>query len=163
MLDLRISPEKIGDSDSEHGIRHAAFHSHAKNGGTVTPAGRIILDSGVMNPDLLAGEAAKVWAKSGLKSRMQAIIAHELAEHETGSHEAALQSAPQTRLPIDEGATRREQTVSARSRSDRASAGLPILESTPARSWSAVARCSWNSVLPGSAAMSRSPMELASR
>jgi len=57
-----------------------------------------------MNPELLAGEAGKIWAKSRLKSRMQAIIAHELAEHETGSHEASLKAASETRLPIAKGA-----------------------------------------------------------
>src|SRR5438045_912136 len=31
---------------------------------------------------------------------MHAIIAHELAEHETGSHEAALKAVPATRLPV---------------------------------------------------------------
>jgi hypothetical protein len=41
MLDLGIPPEKIGDSDMEHGIRHAAFHPHRKEGGTVTPDSRI--------------------------------------------------------------------------------------------------------------------------
>lgn len=110
MLDLGVPPEKIGDSDMEHGIRHAAFHPHRKEGGTVTPDGRIILDSGVMNPERLTAiygpEAGKVWAASSLKSRMQAVIAHELAEYETGSHEAALKAAPETRLPIGEGARR---------------------------------------------------------
>jgi hypothetical protein len=104
MIELGIPPERIGDGDPLHGIRHAAFHPHLQEAGTVTPDGRIVLDSGVMNPERLAGEAGKVWAKSGLRSRMQAIIAHELAEHETGSHEAALRAAPATRLPIGEGA-----------------------------------------------------------
>lgn len=104
MLDLGISPGKIGTPDAEHGIRHAAFHPHLKKGGTVTPDGRVILDSGVMNPELLAGEAGEIWGRSRLKSRMHAIIAHELAEHETGSHEAALKAAPGTRLPVGEGA-----------------------------------------------------------
>jgi hypothetical protein len=104
MLELGIPPEKIGDSDPLHGIRHAAFHPHRREAGTVTPDGRIMLDSGLMNPERLLGEAGKVWAKSTLRSRMEAVIAHELAEHETGSHVAALREAPATRLPIGEGA-----------------------------------------------------------
>jgi hypothetical protein len=104
MLDLGIPPEKIGDSDMEHGIRHAALHPHGTSGGTVTPDGRIILDSGVMNLDLLPGKAGGIWARSGLRSRMQAIIAHELTEHLGGSHEAALRSAPDTELPVSDRA-----------------------------------------------------------
>src|SRR4030081_2826021 len=69
-----IPPEKTGNPDPEHGIRHAAFHRHRKGGGTVTPDGRIILDSGVMDPEQLTAihgqEAGKVWAKSRLKSRL---------------------------------------------------------------------------------------------
>src|SRR4051812_11326663 len=74
MLNLGIDPEKIGAGDPEHGIRHAAFHPHGTVGGDVSPDGRIVLDSGVMNPDLLTdayGEvAARRWASSRLPDRM---------------------------------------------------------------------------------------------
>ena len=55
---------------------------------------------------LLNGGDQRGVSTSSLKSRIQDVIAHELAEHETGSHEAALQSAPQTRLSTDDGAKR---------------------------------------------------------
>ncbi len=104
MLDMGIPPEKIGASDHEQGIRHAAFHPHGRIGGDVTPDGRIVIDSGVMNPDLMTAafgeEAGKLWAKSRLKPRTQAIAAHEHAEHTTGSHEGALAAAPDTELAV---------------------------------------------------------------
>jgi hypothetical protein len=72
---------EIGDSDRAHGITHAAFHPHRKEGGTVTPNGQVILDSGVMNPEQLTAlhgeETGNVWAGTRLKSRMQVIVAHE--------------------------------------------------------------------------------------
>jgi hypothetical protein len=111
MLDLGLTQNQIGDSDVIQGIQHAAFHPHARKGGTLTPDGRVILDSGVMNMELLSGEAGQVWAKSRLRSRMEAIIAHELTEHETGSHASALQAAPETRLPIGEGARKILRTM----------------------------------------------------
>ena len=84
------------------------FTPHLTSGGTVAAGGQVILDSGVMNPELLTpilgAEVGKVWAKPDLKSRMQAIIVHEITEHETGSHAAALKEAPKTLQPIGQGA-----------------------------------------------------------
>jgi hypothetical protein len=104
MLDLGIPTEKIGASDREHGIVHAAFHWFDKNGGNVTPDGRITADSGLFNLDLLKKEygkkAGKLFEKSRLRDRLDAILAHEDAEHRTGSHVAALKVAPDTELPI---------------------------------------------------------------
>jgi hypothetical protein len=66
------------------------------------PNGRIILDSGVMNPEFLTedyGEqATKIWAAPRLRPRVRAMIAHVLSEHDTGSHAEALKSAPDTRF-----------------------------------------------------------------
>ena len=57
-----------------------------------------------MNPDLLAvcyDEATqKMWRRTRIGDRAQAIIAHELAEHEYGDHELALIAGPETTLPI---------------------------------------------------------------
>ncbi len=104
MLDMGLPPEKIGASDPEHEIRNAAFHPHGRIGGDVTPDGRIVLDSGVMNPDLLTAnygeEAGKLWGGSRLRSRIQAIAAHEWTEYKTGSHAGALARAPNTELPL---------------------------------------------------------------
>ena len=102
MLDLGIDPQRIGAPDPDNGFKHAAFHPKDSTGGSITPDGRIILDSGVMNLEALdvpyGEEAGKLWAGSRLKDRMQAIIAHEEAEHLTGSHAGAL--ATDTELPV---------------------------------------------------------------
>src|SRR5579859_2539987 len=53
MEDLGIPKAQIGASDDSRGIRCCAFNPHERTGGGVTPDGRIILDSGILNPDLL--------------------------------------------------------------------------------------------------------------
>ena len=107
MIDLGVPPEKIGDSDPVHGIRHAAFNPFEKDGGGISPDGRITIDSGVMNLDLLTSaygdEAALAW-NVGLRSRMQAIVTHERAEYEAGDHDSALNLAPETEQPISDEA-----------------------------------------------------------
>jgi hypothetical protein len=65
----------------------------------------VTLDSGLMNPDLLKDgydeEAQRAWQRTRISDRAQAIIAHELAEHEYGGdHELALIAGPETKLPI---------------------------------------------------------------
>jgi len=42
--------------------------------------------------------------KSRLRDRMQAIVTHELAEHEHGDHELVLIAASETKLPIGQEA-----------------------------------------------------------
>ena len=74
----------------------------------MSPAGRLTLDSGIMNTELLTRdygeEVAKIWRKMRLKPRMEAITAHELAESEAGSHAEALRDAADTRLPVSQEA-----------------------------------------------------------
>ena len=64
----------------------------------------------LLNLDLLTKnydeEAAKIWARERLPNRINAIIIHELAEAEAGTHEAALRLAPETERPISEGTRR---------------------------------------------------------
>ena len=111
MLDLGIPPDKIGASDPDHGFRHAAFHPGDRTGGSVTPDGRITVESGVVNPDLLArdydADTVKRWRLTRLTrlgDRLQAIAIHEEAEGASGSHEEALAQAPQTQRPISRAA-----------------------------------------------------------
>jgi hypothetical protein len=108
MVDLGIDPDKIGASAPLHGIRHATFHWRERTGGGVTPEGRLTLDSGIFNVDLLTrdyGEdVGEIWQKMRLKPRMEAITAHELAEAESGSHVEALKAAANTRLPVSDEA-----------------------------------------------------------
>jgi hypothetical protein len=51
-------------------------------------------------------KAARAWQKSCLRDRIDAIIAHELSEADQVTHEAALKAAPDTGLPITDGARR---------------------------------------------------------
>ncbi len=104
MIDLGIHRDQIGASAPLYGIGHATFHWRERTGGGVSPEGRLTLDSGIFNTDLLTKdygeEVAKFWQKMRLKPRMEAITAHELAEAESGSHVEALKTAANTRLPI---------------------------------------------------------------
>ena len=104
MIDLGIPRDRIGASAPLHRIRHATFHWRERTGGGVSPEGRLTLDSGIMNTELLTKdygeEVAKIWRKLRLKARMEAITAHELAESEAGSHVEALKAAANTRLPV---------------------------------------------------------------
>ncbi len=58
----------------------------------------------MFNPDQLKRDygdyAGKVWAKSRLRDRIDAIVIHEECEAQSGTHEDALALAPQTRRPV---------------------------------------------------------------
>lgn len=112
---LGIPEGQIGSSDHAHGVSWRTFFPHERAGGNVTVDGRINVDSGVLNPELLDepyGEhAGRIWASSRLRDRIDAIIVHEEAEHATGSHEAALKIAPGTARPISDGSRRILRTM----------------------------------------------------
>jgi hypothetical protein len=104
MMDLGIPDNQIGASAPLHGIKHATFHWRERTGGGVSPEGRLNLDSGIFNMELLTRdygeEVAKLWRKMRLKPRMAAITAHEYAESQSSSHVEALTAAANTRLPV---------------------------------------------------------------
>jgi hypothetical protein len=103
MRELGIDPLKIGVSDRENGIRHAAFLPHEADGGGNAPDGRLNLDSGILNPDLfrrLGTEASAAYAKARVRDRIDAGIAREYEEGRGSSHEYAFEHAPDTGLPI---------------------------------------------------------------
>ena len=108
MLDLGLSNSQMGGRDPDRSGEHHSFFPADREGGTVSFAGQITLDSGLMNPDLLAGyddETQSMWRRTRIKDRGQAIIAHELAEHDYGGdHELALIAGPETELPISHAA-----------------------------------------------------------
>ncbi len=118
MIDLGISPERIGTPDPAHGIPHAAFHPDYLNAGGVSPDGRIVIESGVFNPALLEGTgASEAWEKARLRDRLDAIIAHEYEEHASGSHVGAVDRAADTELPIRHEARELLRKISASERS----------------------------------------------
>ena len=64
-----------------------------------------MVDSGVLNPDLLKSQkGGRLWAHARLRDRIDATIAHELAESESLDHKQALKDAARTKLPISPGA-----------------------------------------------------------
>jgi hypothetical protein len=108
MMDLGLSNNLMGGRDPERAGEHHSFFPSDREGGTVSRTGQITLDSGMMNPDLMApyDEATqKLWRRTRIRDRAQAIIAHELAEYEYGGdHELALIAGPETTLPISHAA-----------------------------------------------------------
>ncbi len=108
MLDLKIPDNQLGARDPDRNSEHHCFFPSERTGGSVSPAGQITLDSGLMNPDLLAAaydeETQKLWQHTRIGDRAQTIIPHELAEHEYGDHELALIAGPETELSISHAA-----------------------------------------------------------
>jgi hypothetical protein len=109
MRDLGIGDSQIGMPDDDRAIQWAAFHPRGTQGGNNSPDGRLIVDSGVLNLDLLrkhyGSKAAGLFEQSRLRDRLDAIITHEYEEHRHGmDHEAALKHAPKTVLPISDRA-----------------------------------------------------------
>jgi len=109
MHSLGIPERQIGHGDPDHGIRWRVFFPYATTGGSVIGQ-RIGVNSGVLNPDLLAKpygpRAATVWAKSRLRDRIDAVIAHEQQEGLGLSHDETVRRAADTPLPITQGARR---------------------------------------------------------
>ena len=105
MMELGIPTGQIGTGDADYGILHAAFHPRDKIGGSNGAGARLTVDSGVFNPELMAGKPAeRVWPKARLRDRLDAVIAHEYEEARGGGHAAALVRGPDTELPIREDA-----------------------------------------------------------
>ena len=108
MLKLGLADDQMGARDPERGLEHHVFFPSEREGGTVTRTGQVTIDSGVMNPALLAigydAQAQVAWRHTRLPDRIQAVIAHELAEHTYGDHELALIAGAETELPIGHAA-----------------------------------------------------------
>jgi hypothetical protein len=101
---LDVPEHQIGASDHKNRVAWRTFFPDEGTGGSNGPGDRVNVDGGVLNLDLLtkdyAAKAAEMWARERLKDRIDAIIIHELAEAEAGTHEAALKLAPETERPI---------------------------------------------------------------
>jgi hypothetical protein len=104
MMELGIPTDRIGAR--KYRCPHRAFWPEETTGGGNVPGRRLTVDSGVFNAELMANrpEAGEVWAKSRLRDRIDAIIAHEDAESLTGDHDLAEAMALDTTLPIRDGA-----------------------------------------------------------
>lgn len=103
MKELGIPEHRIGSSDHRHGLGASAFNPHECDAGGVSPDGRVNVDAGVLNPEQmshLALPAPEAWRKARLRTRIDAAIAHEDMEWFSGTHEAAVELAPETDLPI---------------------------------------------------------------
>jgi hypothetical protein len=86
-----------------------AFNPYGRKGGTNTTG--LVLDSGVLNPDLLKRQkGGRLWPKMRLSDRIDATIAHEYEElRHGGKHAAAIREAAKTDLPISDAARRLNQ------------------------------------------------------
>jgi hypothetical protein len=69
------------------------------DGGGVAPGGRISVDSGVLNPEL---HPVEEWRDETFRRRITAAIANEYEEAIGGTHEYAVEHAPETELPVGE-------------------------------------------------------------
>jgi hypothetical protein len=118
MHELGIPEHQIGAIDYGQGGMRRAFEPHEKRGGTNDVFRRLYVDSGVLNPELNAEQfgphASSIWAKSCLRDRIDAVIAHEHTEAETGSHDSAEALAADTALPIRERARRILRAITGR-------------------------------------------------
>jgi hypothetical protein len=92
MMDLGIADHQMGAPDHTRNSEIHSFFPGDREGGRAD-AGQITLDSGMMNPDFLLNYdevTGTMWRRTRIADRAQAIIAHELAEHEHGGdHELA--------------------------------------------------------------------------
>jgi hypothetical protein len=105
MQELGIPEDQNGAPDFDGDGHWRAFDPNGRTAGNITSG--IYLNSGIFNRDLLQGKkGARVWAKSRLRDRLDATIAHEWEERRHSTHEAALKAAAKTDLPISEGARR---------------------------------------------------------
>jgi hypothetical protein len=104
MTELGIPTNRIGSRIP--GLGHATFIPDERSGGGNDHLGGLTVDSGVSNPRLLGTlPGNEEWAKARLRDRLDAAIAHEHEEAcRGGSHVEALRRAPDTELPISEGA-----------------------------------------------------------
>jgi hypothetical protein len=97
----------------------AVFHPNSSTGGNILGR-RVVVSSGIFNPELLTErygpEVGKIWATSRIRDRIDAVIAHEVAESITGTHEGAEALAAETKLPVSDGARRILRAMAGRGR-----------------------------------------------
>jgi hypothetical protein len=116
---LDVPEHQIGLPDASRGLPWAVFHPNGTTGGSVIGE-KIAVNSGVLNPELLTErygpEVGKTWAESRLRDRIDAVIAHEVAEGQAGTHEGAEARAAETELPVSQGTRRILRSMAGRNR-----------------------------------------------
>jgi len=116
---LGVAEDQIGMADRSRGLPWAVFHPNGTTGGAVIGE-KIAVNSGVLNPELLderyGAKAGTAWAKSRLRDRIDAVIAHEVAESQAGTHEGAEALAALTDLPVSDGTRRILRVMTRRER-----------------------------------------------
>jgi hypothetical protein len=114
---LGIAEHHIGLPDLSRRLPWATFHPNGTTGGSVIGP-KIAVNSGVFNLELLreryGSEVAETRARSRLRDRIDAVMAHEIAEAQTGTHEGAEELAAMTDLPVSKGARRILRSMSGR-------------------------------------------------
>jgi hypothetical protein len=110
MRQLGIPDHQIGAPDYQRGGVRRVFLADEAIGGSYGTGRRLFVDSGVLKPELnaevIGPEASKVWAKSRLRDRIEAVIVHEHLEAQGIAHDEVVERAADTDLPIGENARR---------------------------------------------------------
>jgi hypothetical protein len=110
MRELGIPDHEIGAPDYNRRGERQAFLPDEVEGGSNDLHRRLYVDSGVLNLELNARvngpEATQVWAKSRLRDRIDAVIAHEHLEAQGIPHNEVVLRAADSLLPISENARR---------------------------------------------------------
>ena len=119
MHSLGVPEERIGMPDQSRSMPWTVFHPNGTRGGAVLGE-KIAVDSGVLNPGLLTErygpDVGMTWAKARLRDRIDAVIAHEVAEGQAGTHEGAEALAAVTELRISDGARKILRSITRRTR-----------------------------------------------
>jgi hypothetical protein len=116
---LALAEDQIGLPDPSRGLPWATFHPNGTTGGSIV-GDNIAVNSGVLNSELLTerygSDVGATWAKSRLRDRIDAVIAHELAESHSGTHEGAVALAADTNLAVSDGTRRILRAMAGRER-----------------------------------------------
>jgi len=117
---LGIPRDQIGALDQDFDDRVAAFHPKERTGGGISPGARINLNSGIFNPELLAGHpnpgVSSIWERARSRDRFDAVAAHEFHEGRGMAHEEAERRAANTELQVTDGARRILRAMAERGR-----------------------------------------------
>ena len=107
MEKMGIGKDRIGAKDRRNNVEWRAFFPDEQDGGGNSPGGRLNLDSGLFNDDLMkpmGAKADRAWRRSSVETRAMAVLPHEDIESRGYSHDEAVELAPDTALPITHAA-----------------------------------------------------------